>query len=171
MSDIIKVQDSRRIFIDTLIELAEQDPRIVLIVPDVGFNYINSFQEKFPDRFFNLGVTEQSTLMIATGMALSGLKPYVYSMINFVLFRPYEMVRNGVVHHNADVKLLGVKGSSGYKFLGFSHNMTSDHEDTDACEALGLDWITPVETTEFPDQVRRCIISTHQSSKPCYIRL
>ena len=77
--------------------------------------------------------------MIAVGLALSGFKPYVYSMINFVLFRPYEMVRNGIVHHNANVKLLGVKGSSSYKFLGFSHNMTSPDEDVQACKVLGLD--------------------------------
>ena len=123
MGKIVKQQDKRREFIDTLIELSEKDDKIVLIIPDVGFNYVEEFSKKFPKRFFNFGVTEQSTVMIATGMALSGLKPYVYSMINFVLFRPAEMVRNGVVCHNANVKLLGVKGSSSYKFLGFSHNI------------------------------------------------
>ncbi len=123
MAEIIKQQDSRRVFIDTLIELAEKDDKIVLIVPDVGFNYIEKFQERFPNRYFNFGVTEQSTVMIAVGLALSGLKPYVYSMINFVLFRPAEMVRNGIVCHKANVKLIGVRGSEKYKFLGFSHNI------------------------------------------------
>ena len=84
MSEIIKQQDTRREFISILTELAEKDKRIVLIIPDVGFNYMEEFQEKFPDRFFNLGVTEYSTMTIAAGLALSGLKPYVYSMINFV---------------------------------------------------------------------------------------
>src|SRR3972149_8258895 len=111
MAKIIKNQDNRREFIDTLIELAEKDDRIVLIIPDVGFNYCEQFQNKFPDRFYNFGVTEEATMLIAAGMALSGLKPYVYSMINFVLFRPFEMVRNGIVCHNANVKLLGGKGS------------------------------------------------------------
>lgn len=167
MADIVKHQDNRRAFIDTLIELAEKDDKIVLIVPDVGFNYIEEFQKKFPNRYFNLGVTEQSTTMIAVGLALEGFKPYVYSMINFVLFRPYEMVRNGIVHHKANVKLLGVKGSSSYKFLGFSHNMTHDFEDIDAAQALELDSYVPEST----GAVRDVILQTYKNNQPAYIRL
>ena len=164
---IIKQQDTRREFIDTLIELAEKDDKIVLIIPDVGFNYIEKFQEKFPERFYNFGVTEEATMLIASGMALAGFKPYVYSMINFVLFRPYEMVRNGIVCHNANVKLLGVKGSSAYKFLGFSHNLLNDKEDVQVCKNMGLKSHIPKTTKE----VRDIIIKTYNNEKHCYIRL
>ena len=167
MGEIIQQQDSRRIFIDTLMELAEKDNKIILIVPDVGFNYIEKFQEKFPNRFFNFGVTEQSTTMIAVGLAKEGFKPYIYSMINFVLFRPYEMVRNGIVHHNANVKLLGVKGSSGYKFLGFSHNMTDEEEDIRTCANLNLDCYVP----QSNEEVRQVILDTYKSEKSAYVRL
>lgn len=158
--------DSRNIFIDTLIELAEKDDRIILIVPDVGFNYIEKFRERFPDRFFNFGVTEQSTMIIAAGLALQGFKPYVYSMINFVLFRPAEMVRNAVVHHNANVKLIGVKGSEKYKFLGFSHNLSHEKEDTDFCENIGLEYsIPPVEVLHGD------IIANYELDTPSYTRI
>lgn len=167
MGEIKQQQDHRRVFIDTLIELATFDDKVVLIVPDVGFNYIEKFQKKFPNRYFNLGVTEQSTVLIASALALAGFKPYVYSMINFVLFRPYEMVRNGVVQHNANVKLLGVKGSSSYKFLGFSHNLNDDLEDAKACENLDLLAYRP----EGNEEVKQIILSTYNSEKPCYIRL
>lgn len=167
MAEIVKHQDNRRAFIDTLIELAEKDDKIVLIVPDVGFNYIEEFQKRFPGRFFNLGVTEQSTTMIAVGLALEGFKPYVYSMINFVLFRPYEMVRNGIVHHKANVKLLGVKGSSSYKFLGFSHNLTDDNEDQNTCALLGL----PAYFPKDPEAVGNFVRETYKSTGPAYIRL
>ena len=167
MAEITQQTDNRRVFIDTLIELAEKDDRVVLIVPDVGFNYIEKFQEKFPTRFFNFGVTEQSVILIASAMALAGFKPYVYSMINFVLFRPYEMVRNGIVHHSANVKLLGVKGSSSYKFLGFSHNMTDEGEDLRACQNLGLDFVSP----ERPENVAHFIHKTYETGRPTYIRL
>src|SRR3990167_7108761 len=133
MAEIVQQEDSRRVFIDTLIELAEKDKDIILVTCDVGFNYVTKFQEKFPAQFFNFGVTEQSTIMICVGLALSGKKPWFYSMINFVLFRPYEMVRNGVVKHNANVKLIGVSGSEKYKFLGFSHNLLYDFEDFNFC--------------------------------------
>ena len=127
MAEIIKQQDSRRIFIETLNELAEHDPTIIVLICDVGFNYLDDPGNKF--KVLNLGVTEQSTMIIASGLALSGLKPYVYSMINFVTFRPYEMVRNAVCMHNANVKIIGVRGSEKYKFLGFSHNLIVDNEE------------------------------------------
>lgn len=167
MSEIIKQQDSRRTFIDTLISLAEKDDKIVLIVPDVGFNYIEEFQKRFPNRFFNFGVTEQSTILIAAAMALSGFKPYVYSMINFVLLRPYEMVRNGIVHHKANVKLVGVRGSSSYKFLGFSHNMTDEYEDVRACTNLMLNHRIPNGYKPTKD----AITITYNNQQHTYIRL
>ena len=168
MSEIIKQQDTRREFIDTLIELAEKDNRIVLVVPDVGFNYIEEFRKRFPDRFFNFGVTKQSTMTIAAGMALSGLKPYLYSMINFVVFRPYEAVRNAVCLHNANVKIIGVKGSEKYKFLGFSHNLIAEDE-----EIKLLDGLPNFKTfiVEKPEETKNIILETYNMNSPCYIRL
>jgi len=165
MSEITQETDTRRVFIDTLCELAQKDERIVFIVPDVGFNYAEKFQKMFPDRYFNFGVTEQSTILAAAGMALSGLKPYVYTMLNFSVFRPFEMVRNGVALHNADVKILGVKGSEKYKFLGFSHNMVFEDED--------IYHLEPYMKCFKPEvgDVKEVIVDTYNSDKPVYIRL
>ncbi len=168
MGEIVQVQDTRRVFIDTLCELAEEDKRIVLIIPDVGFNYVEKFAKMFPERFFNLGVTEQSTMIIASALALSGLKPYIYSMINFVVFRPYEMLRNAVCLHNADVKIIGVKGSEKYKFLGFSHNMIVEDEDIKVLAHLPN---IKTYTVKDPEKVRDVILETYKSNTACYIRL
>jgi len=168
MAEIMKVQDTRREFIDALMALAEKDDKVVLIIPDVGFNYIEEFQKRFPDRFFNLGVTEQSTMIIAAGLALSGLKPYVYSMINFVTFRPYEAVRNAVCLHNANVKIIGVKGSEKYKFLGFSHNLIAENEEIEVLEHLPNLKSFVVKT---PEEVRKIILETYKTNSPCYIRI
>lgn len=165
MSEITQQQDSRRIFVDTLNELAETDDKIIVLIPDVGFNYLDNPELNF--KVINTGVTEQSTILIAAAMALDGWKPYVYSMINFVLFRPYEMVRNGIVHHHANVKLIGVKGSSKYKFLGFSHNMNSEYEDIRACENLGL----TASVVEDPAYVAEHIKAIHKLDTPHYTRI
>lgn len=162
------VIDKRRIFFEELIKLAEKDDKIILIVPDVGFSFTETFASKFPDRYFNFGVTEQSCVVIAAALALSGFKPYVYSMINFVLFRPAEMVRNAVVHHKANVKLIGVKGSEKYKFLGFSHNLAHPEEDSEFCRNIGLRSYIYEETEE---EVRSLIKKTYLDPEPCYIRL
>jgi transketolase len=168
MAEIIKQQDTRREFANALIELAEKDNKIVLIIPDVGFNYLEEFQKKFPDRFFNFGVTEQSAMIIAAGLALSGFKPYIYSMINFVVFRPYEMVRNAVCLHNANVKIIGVKGSEKYKFLGFSHNLIVENEDVKILEHLPN---LKCFIATSPEEVRKIILETYKIASPCYIRI
>lgn len=168
MAEIIKEKDTRREFIDVLVELAEKDQKIVLVVPDVGFNYIEEFQKRFPARFFNFGVTEQSTMIIAAGLALSGFKPYVYSMINFVTFRPYEMLRNAVCLHQANVKIIGVKGSDKYKFLGFSHNLIAENEEIKALENLPN---IKSFITEKPEEVKSIILETYKINSPCYIRI
>ena len=168
MAEIIKQQDTRREFINTLIELAENDPATCLIVTDVGFNYIEEFSKKFPDRFFNFGVTEQSVMIIAAGLALSGFKPYVYSMINFVTFRPYEAVRNAVCLHNANVKIIGVKGSEKYNFLGFSHNLIAENEEIKVLENLPN---LKTFIVKNPAEVKKVILETYQMNSPCYIRI
>ena len=168
MADIIQFEDTRRVFIKTLVELAEKDDKIILIIPDVGFNYIDLFANKFPDRFFNLGVTEQSTMIIAAGLALSGFKPYVYSMINFVVFRCYEMVRNAVCLHNANVKIIGVKGSEKYKLLGFSHNLIVENEELKVLEHLPN---LKSFIVKNPEEVKEVVLESYKRKGPAYIRL
>lgn len=116
---------SRKAFIETITEFAEKDPRVILIVGDVGFSFMDDYMKRFPNQFLNPGVLEQSMMGIAVGMAREGWKPYVYTMTNFILLRPLEQVRNDICYGKANVKLFGVKGSAAYKFLGYSHNMTA----------------------------------------------
>lgn len=163
MSEIIKVEDTRRAFVDTLNSF--NDPKIIVIIPDVGFNYLDDPNNKF--KVLNLGVTEQSSMIIAAALALEGFKVYYYSMINFSLFRPAEMVRNAVVCHNAPVTIIGVKGSTSYKFLGFSHNLLHEREDMDFCQNIGLEHMAP-KTIEA---VKDVITETYRNPKPRYVRL
>lgn len=161
------MENTRQIFIETLTELAKNDPKIMLIVGDVGFSYIEDFGRQFPSQFLNAGVTEQSFMGIAAGLALSGWKPYVYSMIPFVTMRNYEQLRNDVCYHNANVKVIGVQGSVHYKFLGFSHNISPDNEDVKILDHLpNLQIYTP-ELQE----VKQVILDSYESKKPSYIRL
>ncbi len=161
MAEIIKQQDTRRAFVEALNEM--NDPNIIVIIPDVGFNYLDDPKNKF--KVLNLGVTEQSSMIIAAALALSGFKVYYYSMINFSLFRPAEMVRNGVVCHNAPVTIIGVKGSSSYKFLGFSHNLLHEDEDIDFCKNIGLNSCVP----QSNEEVKSIILGS--GKEPLYIRL
>jgi len=166
MGKIIKKKDTRRVFVDTLNELAAKDPNIIVITCDVGFNYLDNPNLKF--RVINLGVTESTSTIIAAGFALSGYSVWLYSMINFVVFRPYEAVRNAICLHHANVKIIGVKGSEKYKFLGFSHNLIVEDEDLKVLKHLPN--IKSYIVTD-PEKVRDVILETYNTDSPCYIRL
>lgn len=119
----------RKPFIESLTKLAEKDPNVVLIFGDVGFRFIEPFKEKFPNQWVNSGAAEQTMMGMAVGMAIAGMKPYVYTMKNFILLRPLEQLRNDICYGKANVKLFGVGGSEAYKFLGFSHNLAEGEEE------------------------------------------
>lgn len=159
--------NTRQAFIETLTELARKDDKIILIVGDVGFSYIEDFGKEFPNQFLNAGVTEQSMMGLAAGLALSGWKPYVYSMIPFVTMRNFEQLRNDVCYNNANVKVLGVRGSVHYKFLGFSHNI-SENEDVKILDHLPN---LKIHIPETPEEVVKIINDSYLTSNPTYIRL
>ena len=111
----------RKTFINVLIELAEQDERIILLTGDLGFMVMEPYIQRFPDRFINVGVAEQNLIGIATGLAESGMIPYVYSITPFAVLRPYEFIRNGPIYHQLKVRIIGVGGGVEYGHDGISH--------------------------------------------------
>jgi transketolase len=98
----------RNTFVKTLVKLAEQDERIFVITPDLGFSVLEEFEEKFPNRFLNVGIAEANAVSIASGLALSGKIVYVYSIMPFVTMRPFEQIRVDIAYMNTNVRLVGV---------------------------------------------------------------
>src|SRR6266404_4533105 len=116
----------RSAFMRTLVELAEKDDRINLLVGDLGFGVVEPFAEKFPSRFVNAGVAEQDMTGIAAGLALCGKIVFTYSIANFPTLRCFEQIRNDVCYHNANVKVVSVGGGLAYGALGVTHHATED---------------------------------------------
>src|SRR4029077_3365308 len=116
----------RTAFIRTILELAESDDRIHLIVGDLGFGVVEPFMAKYPDRFLNAGVAEQNMTGIAAGLALSGKIVFTYSIANFPILRCLEQIRNDVCYHRANVKVVAVGGGFAYGSLGATHHATED---------------------------------------------
>ncbi|MGW5668698.1 transketolase family protein [Micromonospora sp. NPDC003776] len=111
----------RAAFVETLAELAERDSRVVLLTGDLGFNFLEPFGGRFPDRFYNVGVAEQNMVGVATGLAEAGMIPFVYSIATFASMRPYEFIRNGPVLHRLPVRIVGVGGGFEYGNNGATH--------------------------------------------------
>jgi len=96
----------RRAFGKTIVKLATKDSRIVLITGDVEQN-IDEFKEKFPDRYFNFGLTEQASISAVAGMASEGLRPVYYTLTPFLIERPFEQIKIDVDEQNLPVMLVG----------------------------------------------------------------
>ena len=108
----------RRRFGKVMTELADRDERIIVLVGDIGYRVFDEFREKYPDRFINLGICEQSMIGVSAGMALEGLKPWVYTITPFLIERPFEQVKLDIDQQNVDVKLVGF---ADYSTLGPTH--------------------------------------------------
>jgi len=113
-------------FLDGLAELAHNDPRVVLITADLGFGSIEVFAEQHPTRFFNLGVTEQAIVGVATGLAEGGYLPYCYSIASFSIARTFEFLRNGPIAHRFPVVVVGIGPGLDYSFDGLTHFALED---------------------------------------------
>lgn len=158
----------RTVFMEMLTQFAEKDPRVVLIVGDVGFSFVDEFAKRFPNQFLNAGVAEQNMMGMAAGLSLAGWKPYVYTMSNFILLRPLEQVRNDICYANANVKLFGVKGGEAYKFLGFSHNLADGEEKALLSHLPNLQSYFPTTEEELRDYMRA---EYYQHNGPAYMSI
>ena len=112
----------RNTFADTLTDCAAAHKGIMLLTGDLGFSVLEKFRAAFPDRFLNMGISEANMIGAASGLALSGMKPYAYSIIPFATMRCYEQIRNDVCYQNADVKIVGVGSGLAYATLGPTHH-------------------------------------------------
>lgn len=116
----------RQTFIDTLTELARKDKDLILLVVDVGFSVFEKFKDEMPDQFINMGVAEQSTIGVASGLALSGKNVYIYSIATFIMMRSFEQIRNDLCYQNLNVKIFGMGGGFAYGQAGISHHALED---------------------------------------------
>jgi transketolase len=116
----------RDAFVKTLIELAEENPAIMLITGDLGFGVLADFAHRFPRQYLNIGVAEQNMTGVATGLALEGRVVFTYSIANFPTLRCLEQIRNDACYHKANVKIVSVGCGMSYGPLGISHHATED---------------------------------------------
>lgn len=155
----------RKTFINTLIDLARKDEDIVLITPDMGFSVLEPFFEEFPERSFNAGIAEQNAVTMASGMALAGKKPYVYTIIPFLIERAFEQVKLDVAYMNTNVKLVGIGAGFTYGASGATHHATED---------IALMRVLPNMTVCCPgdnNEAEQIVRASVLNDKPMYIRI
>jgi len=155
----------RNAFVQQLEQLAESDDRIVLLMGDIGNRMFDRFKAKHPDRFYNCGVAEANMMSVAAGMALSGLRPIVYTIVPFVTTRCLEQIRVDVCYHQAPVTIVGVGGGLSYAGLGTTHH---------SCEDIAFLRVLPHMKVVCPGdsfEVRAALTQALAQDSPVYLRL
>lgn len=155
----------RNRLINELQTLAETDERIWLLTGDLGFNVLEGFEKSFPDRYVNTGIAEQHMMGLASGLALSGKVPFVYSIANFTTLRCLEQIRNDVSYHNLPVRIISIGGGLGYGSAGYSHHAI---EDLAIMRTLpNLIVLAPCD----PDELAAALLAIKDINAPVYIRV
>lgn len=159
--------NTRIAFIQGLMDIAEQDPRAVLVCADsVLVVKGKPFAEKYPDRFFDFGIAEQNAVGCAAGMAACGLIPFVATYAGFITMRACEQVRTFVAYPGMNVKFVGANGGiSAGEREGVTHQFFED---------LGIMRTIPGITVVVPAddaQVRQATKAIHSIQGPAYMRI
>ncbi len=152
----------RRKFGYLINKIAEKDKKVVLLVGDIGYGIFDDFRKNHPKRFFNMGICEQSLIGVASGMALEGLKPWVYTITPFLIERPFEQIKLDIDQQNVNVKLVGY---ADYPNLG------PTHKEINAKKLMSLFKNIKSYFPKNSEETTKFFYKSFKSNKPSFISL
>lgn len=163
--DIEKVP-SRNGFGDGLVLAGEENENIVGLCADLTESTkINKFAEKFPQRFFEVGVAEQNMVTVAAGLALGGKIPFTASYATFSPGRNWEQIRTTICYNDVPVKIIGSHAGVSVGPDGATHQALEDMAIMRALPNMVV--ISPADSIE----ARKATLAIARVNKPCYLRL
>lgn len=155
----------RNITINYIFEAAKKNPNIILMTADFGYSVMDKFIQELPKQFINVGIAEQNMIGLAAGLALSGKKVFVYTIVPFATMRCLEQIRVDVCYQNLDVTVIGVGGGYAYGTSGTTHY---------ALEDLAIMRSLPNMKVMSPADINEAVLVVNKAIEiggPGYIRL
>ena len=151
---------------EVLVELAEKDERIIALTANLGESTgLKAFREKFPDRFFDIGVSEQNLVTVASGLAAVGKIPFITSYAAFSPGRNWEQIKTAIALNNVPVKIIGNHAGLSAAVYGATH---MGMEDIALMRSLpNCQVFSPCDAVELKKLIRAVAFD----GKPVYIRL
>ena len=155
----------RRQFRDTVLDLAGADDNVVVIVGDISHYLFTAFQEKYPDRFYNMGVCEGTLVSVAAGLSAQGFHPFVHSIAPFVTERCLEQIKVDMGYNAFGGNIVSCGASFDYAWDGATHHAYGDL----AILRLipGMEVVQPGSRKELDTLLR----SQYANGRPTYFRL
>jgi transketolase len=155
----------RKQFRDTVVELAEKDEKIVVVLGDISHFLFIPFQEKHPTRCYNMGICENALISVSAGLSSQGLHPFVHTIAPFLTERSYEQIKLDLCynHHGANIVTTGA--SFDYAWDGATHHCYTDLAILRLLPRMEV--LQPGSKTELDTLIR----TQYKSGNPTYYRL
>lgn len=161
----VEVQPTRKGFGEGLLALGETNPNIVGLSADLTEStYAHLFAEKFPDRFFEVGIGEQNMAAIAAGLAVSGKIPFISSYATFSPGKNWETIRTTIIYNKANVKIAGHHAGIMTGPDGATHQATEDIAITRCWPNIQI--FVPCDSIES----KKATIAAGNTIEPTYLR-
>lgn len=161
----MKLRATREGYVEGLLEAGERDSRVVVVDGDVSRSTGTvAFKNRFPDRFFNLGIAEQNMAEHCAGLALSGLIPFYSTYAVFAAGRAWDQIRTSICNMNLSVRIGGAHGGISVGPDGATHQ---------ALEDIAITRVLPNMTVLVPadaNQTRQAVLASLDVTGPVYIR-
>lgn len=158
-------QTNLDVFSKTLMDLAGQDPDILVVTSDSrGSGRVTSFGEKFPDQIVEIGIAEQNLVGVSAGLASAGKKVFAVSPACFLTARALEQIKNDIAYSDHPVKVIGISAGVSYGSLGSTHHSLHDFAVLQAIN--NIDIVAPADNFETDQAIRAAV----DYPRPIYIR-
>jgi transketolase len=145
--------------------LLDTDPRVAVVLADIGVSALEPARQRHPNRVINLGIREQLLIGVASGLALAGLRPVAHTFAPFLVERPFEQIKLDIVHQGVGAVLVSAGASYDYPFYGRTHLAPGDVALLDTLP--GWDIHVPGHPDEAEVLLRHAVAGTG----PVYVRL
>ncbi|WP_296666763.1 transketolase C-terminal domain-containing protein [Demequina sp.] len=160
------LHDCRDAWVDALVELGREDPRIVAVVNDsVGSSKLGPFQQEFPERLINVGIAEQDMVGVGAGLANGGKIPFVSAAACFLTARAMEQIKVDAAYSEHHMVLVGQSPGMAYGELGPTHHSIED-----------LAWLRTIPNLTVvvpsdPEETRQAVRWAAQHDGPVFLRV
>ena len=121
-----QTSSQRDAFFTRIYEMMKHDKDILIVVADMSTPVFDKVREDFPHRFFNVGISEQQAILLASGLAKEGKKVFVYAISTFMIMRCYEQIRVSQGVMKFPITIVGVGSGYSYDDSGPTHHMLED---------------------------------------------
>ncbi|WP_103545876.1 transketolase family protein, partial [Streptomyces sp. SM1] len=113
-------------FAPVVTRLLDEDPRVAVVLAEIGVDGFGEAVRRHPDRVVNAGIREQLLVGAAAGMALTGLRPVVHTFASFLVERPFDQVKLDLGHQGVGAVLVSAAASFDWPAGGYTHMAPGD---------------------------------------------